>query len=73
MKTCGMRHVGRHSRKGSEWWSGEVGVAVAKKRKAFEEWLQRRGRDLYYRYHTYGAFVKQAANVAQKNGRLTVW
>ena len=28
---CGMRHVGRQRRKGSEWWSEEVGVVVAEK------------------------------------------
>ena len=39
---CSMRRVGGQRRKGSEWWNEEVGKAVAKKRKAFEEWLQRR-------------------------------
>ena len=32
---CGMRHVGRQRRKGSEWWNEEVDRAVAKKRGAF--------------------------------------
>ena len=36
-------------RKGSEWWNGEVGSAVAEKRRAFDEWLQRRGRLTYDR------------------------
>ena len=37
-------------RKRSEWWNEEVGMAVAKKRRAFEEWLQRRDRVTYDRY-----------------------
>ena len=32
---CGMGHVGRQRRKGSEWWNEEVGTAVAEKRKSF--------------------------------------
>ena len=40
---CGMRRVGGQRRKSSEWWN-EVGRAVAEKRRAFEEWLQRRDR-----------------------------
>ena len=38
----GMRRVGGKRRKGSEWWNEEVGRAVAEKRRAFKEWLQRR-------------------------------
>ena len=41
---CGMRRVGGQRRKGSEWWNEEVGKAVTEKRRAFEEWLQRRDR-----------------------------
>ena len=47
---CGMRRVGRLRRKGSEWWNEKVGRAVAEKRRAFEEWLQRRDRLTYDRY-----------------------
>ena len=47
---CGMRCVGRQRRKGSEWWNEEVGRAVAKKRRAFEEWIQRRDRVTFDRY-----------------------
>ena len=43
----GMRRVGRQRSKGSEWWNEEVGRAVAEKRRAFEEWLQRRDRVAY--------------------------
>ena len=39
---CGVRRVGGQRRKGSEWWSEEVGVVMAEKRRASEEWLQRR-------------------------------
>ena len=46
---CVMRRVGGQRRKGSEWWN-EVGRAVAEKRKAFEEWLQRRDRVTYDGY-----------------------
>ena len=41
---CGMRYVGRQRRKGSEWWNEEVGGVAAKKKRAFEKWLQRRDR-----------------------------
>ena len=41
---CGMRRVGGQRMKGSEWWNEEDGGAVAEKRRAFEEWLQRRDR-----------------------------
>ena len=40
-----MRRVGGQRRMRSEWWSEEVGVAVAEKRRAFEKWPQRRDRD----------------------------
>ena len=46
---CGMRHVGGQRRKVSEWWNEEVGRAAAEKRRAFEEWLQRRDRVAYDR------------------------
>ena len=44
---CGMRRVGGQRRNGSEWWNEEVGRAVAEKRRAFDEWLQRRDRVTY--------------------------
>ena len=47
---CGMRCVGRRRRKCSEYWNKEVGGVVAKKRREFEEWLQRRDRVTYTRY-----------------------
>ena len=37
---CGMRRVGWQRKKGSEWWNEEVGRAVVKKRRAFEELLK---------------------------------
>ena len=46
---CGIRCVGGQRRKGSEWWNEEVGRAVGEKRRAFEEWLQRRDRVTYDR------------------------
>ena len=49
-EVCGMRRVGGQRRKGSDWWNEEVGRAVAEKRRAFEEWLQRRDRVTYDRY-----------------------
>ena len=47
---CGMRLVGGQRKTGSEWWNEEVSRAVAEKRRAFEEWLQRRDRVTYDRY-----------------------
>ena len=42
----GMRCVGGQRRKGSEWWNEDV-VRRWPKRRAFEEWLQRRDRVIY--------------------------
>ena len=39
---CGMSCVGCQKRKMSEWWNEELGRALAEKKRAFEEWLQRR-------------------------------
>ena len=66
---CGMRRVGRQRRKGSEWWWNEkVGWAMAEKRRAFEEWLQRRVRVTYDRYRAQRVVVKRAAKSCKKNG-----
>ena len=55
-----MRSVGWQRRKGSEWWNEEVGKAVAEKRRAFEEWLQRRDMVTYDRYWAHRVAVKLA-------------
>ena len=47
---CVMRRVGGQRRKGSGWWNEEV-VGPWPKKRAFEEWLQRRDRVTYDRYH----------------------
>ena len=65
-EVCGMRGVGGQRGKGSEWWSEEVGLAVAKKRRPFEVWLQRRDRDTDDRYGAQRAIVKQAVKVAKR-------
>ena len=65
---CGMRRVGGQRRKGSEWWNEEVGRAVAKKRRAFEEWLQRRDRVTYDRYRAQRVAVKTGSPSCKKNG-----
>ena len=61
---CGMRCVGGQKRKGSEWWNEEVGRAVAEKRRAFEEWLQRRDTVTYDRYRAQRVAVKLAVTTA---------
>ena len=61
---CGKRRVGGQRRKGSEWWNEEVGRAVAEKKRAFEEWLQRRDRVTYHRYRAQRVIVKRAVQVA---------
>ena len=63
---CGMRHVGWQRRKGSEWWNEEVGRAVAEKRRAFEEWLQRRDRVTYDKYRALILVVKRSVQVANR-------
>ena len=59
-KTC------RGAEKGSEWWNEEVGRAVAEKRRAFEEWLQRRDRVTYERYRAQRVVVKREVKVAKR-------
>ena len=61
-----MRRVGGKRRKGSEWWNEEVGRAVAEKRRAFEEWLQRRDRVTYDRCRAQRAAVKLAVQAAKR-------
>ena len=63
---CGMRRVGGQRRKGSEWWNEEVGRAVAEKRRAFEEWLQRRDGVTYDIYRTQKVAVKLAVQAAKR-------
>ena len=63
---CGMRRVGGQRRKGSEWWNQEVGRAVAEKRRAVEEWLQRRDRVTYDRYRARSVVAKLAVLVANE-------
>ena len=65
-----MRRVGGQRRKGSEWWNEEVGRAVAEKRRAFEEWLQRRDWSTYDRYRAQRAVVKRAVKVAKRMADL---
>ena len=63
---CGMRRVGGQRRKGSEWWNEEVGRAVAEKRRAYEEWLQRGDRVTSDRYRAQRVAVKQAVQAAKR-------
>ena len=64
-EVCDTRRVGRRRRKGSEWWNEEVGRVVAEKRRAVEEWLQRRDRVTYDRYQAQRVVVKQAVQAAK--------
>ena len=61
---CGLRCVGGRIRNGSEWWSEEVGVVVAKMGRDFDEWLQRRDSFTYDRYRAQRTFVKLTVIVA---------
>ena len=61
---CGMRRVGGHRRKGSEWWNEEVGRAVDEK--SFEEWLQRRDMVTYDIYRAQRVAVKLAVQAAKR-------
>ena len=63
---CGMRRVGGQRRKGSELWNEEVDRAVAEKRGAFEEWLQRRDRVTYDRYRAQRVTVKLAVQASKR-------
>ena len=57
---CGMGRVGGQRRKSSGWWHEKMGGAVTKKRRSFEEWLQRRDRVTYNRYRAQRVVVKRA-------------
>ena len=61
----------RAEKKGDEWWNEEVGRVVAEKRRAFEEWLQRRDRVTYDRYRAQRVAVKQAVQAAKRMAALT--
>ena len=50
----------RQAEKKGEWWNEEVGRAVTEKRRAFEEWLQRRDRVTYDRYQAQRVAVQAA-------------
>ena len=63
---CGMRRVVGQRRKGSEWWNEEVGRAVVEKRRAFEEWLQRRDIVTYDKYRAQRVAVKLAVEAAKR-------
>ena len=63
---CVMRRVGGHRRNWSEWWNEEVGKVVAEKRRAFEEWLQRRDSITYDRYRAQRMAVKLAVQAAKR-------
>lgn len=65
-EVCGMKRVGGYVRKGSEWWSEEVGTAVGEKRKAFEEWLQNKNDVTYERYKTKKLEVKRKVREAKR-------
>ena len=62
---CGTRRVGEQRIKWSEWWNEEVGRAVAEKRRAFEEWLQRKDVVTYDRYRAQRVAVKLAVQAAK--------
>ena len=47
------------------WWGEEDGVAVAEKRRAVDELSQRRDEDLYDRYCSQRAVVKQLVRVTK--------
>ena len=49
-EVCGFRKVGCGMRKGSEWWNDRVKKAVEEKKKAYEEWMQKKGRRLWEVY-----------------------
>ena len=63
---CGMRRVGGQQRNGSELWNAEVGRAVAEKRRAFEEFLQRRDKVTDDRYRAQREAVKLAVQAAKR-------
>ncbi|MCP4264721.1 MAG: hypothetical protein GY777_03945, partial [Candidatus Brocadiaceae bacterium] len=65
-EVCGKRRVGGFVRKGSEWWSEDVKKVVAEKRRAFEEWLQKKDDLSYERYRVKRNLVKQIVKEAKR-------
>ena len=53
-------------RQRSEWWNEELGRVVAEKRRAFEEWLQRRVSVTYDIYRAQSVAVKLAVQAAKR-------
>ena len=64
---CGVRRVGGCRRKGCEWWNEEVKLAVAQKRRAFEEWLQARSALAYDNYREKRREVKRVVRRAKRD------
>ena len=62
--------MGREEREVSEWWNEEVGRAVAKKRRAFDEGFGD-DRVTYDRYRAQRVVVKLAAS-CKKNAGLAM-
>ena len=63
---CSMRLVGGQRRNVSELCNEKVCRAVAEKRRAFEEWLQRSDRVTFHRYRAQRVVVKLAVQVAKR-------
>ena len=63
---CGMRHVAGQRKNGSGGTNEQVDGAVTEKRKAFEEWLQRRDRVSYDIYQAQRVLVNRAVKVAKR-------
>ena len=70
---CGVRRgMGGMKRNVIKWWSKEFGVAVAEKRRAFEEWWQRRDMGSYDKCRARRPVVKLRVICCEINDRLTM-
>ena len=65
-EVCGMRRVGRKTRKGSEWWNDVVKNAVDKKRRAYEAWLKCKTAEKYELYKEERKIVKLIVKVEKR-------
>ena len=65
-EVCGSRRVGGNRRRGSEWWNEEVRMVVEEKKRAFEEWLQRKNVVAYERYREKRMEVKRRVREAKR-------
>ena len=68
-EVCGSRKVGCGKRKGSEWWNENVKRVVEEKKRAYEQWLQRRNRRMWELYREKRQECKRVVRRAKRDAQ----